>query len=139
MWVRSNRGFLERDLRMLLDEQCQVRVGKIECRMLGVTRNAVAVFEVKEEQIDAIIERLALREALEGTEEEALLGDILNSEEHKDIDELRAFSGSGGKWYCSERRAKTLVLGNGISFEYFIFLVAPQTRKVCVLLSYAYG
>lgn len=139
MWVRANRGFLERDLRMLVDEKCRVRMQELDCRMLGTTRKAVAVFEVSEEQIGAIIAGLGLREALDGSEAGAYLEDILSSPSHEHLTELTPFSREGVKRYCSKRRGSELVLGNGIAFEYFALFADPSSGTVCVLLSYAYG
>jgi hypothetical protein len=139
MWNRANKGFLERDLRMLLDEKCRVRIAEVDCRMLGTTRNAVGVFEASQEQINAMIKGLKLKEAIAGSEEEAYLEKILSGSSHKNLRELQPFSGEGVQRYCSKRRADELVLGNGISFEYFVLFVDPSMENVCVLISYAYG
>jgi hypothetical protein len=124
---------------MLLDEKCRVRTGEINCRMLGTTRNAVAVFEASQEQIDAIIKGLKLKEALAGSEEEEYLEKILSSSSHKNLRELQSYSGEAVKRYCSKRRPDELVLGNDVSFEYFVLFVDPSMDSVCVLISYAYG
>ena len=138
MWVRANKGFLERDLRMLI-EKSKVRITTLDCRMLGTTRGAVGVFSATSEQVDVIVKGLALKEAIEGSEEEAFLEKILSSVHHRDLKELRSFSGDGVKRYCSKKRAEELVLGNGVSFEYFVLYFDPSTDSVCVLLAYAYG
>jgi hypothetical protein len=139
MWVKANRDFLERDMRMLLDEKCYVRPTQIDCRMLGTSRDAIATFALTGEQAAAVIKGLALKEAIEGSEEEAFLEKVLSSSHHKDLEELRGFLNEGVKRYCSRRRAKELILGNGVSFEYFVLYFDPATEHACILLSYAYG
>ena len=135
LWNAANRAGLESDVRDLL-KKAKVVPQRLDCRMVGSTRDASCSLRLSQAEAAAVIQALALGRINSSS-------GALSSPAHPSAVAgpscVVGASAPLAAFGSTDRRPNALRLDGGSAFEYLLLTYKQSTGQACLQLSHSYG